>query len=221
MSYKIKAFPFVPADPRLARLQQSCAAILLANWCFQGMRGMDTKELSFRLLLEALLAVLLVMALAPVAGVAAAVLPALAAAHSLQFLLNGQLWVCARYCPLYPGDAAALEAWTARLRSELAAMPWLEEAVLIGSRGGSAPPDPRSDIDLRLIFPPGVRCWLATNLLLVRLRSRALLAGLPLDLYAYDRPGSLLRHRQDEPLVIVLDRRGRLAARFADRLAGA
>lgn len=217
MSYKTKLFPFVPADPRLARLQQSCAAILLANWCFQGMRGMDRKELAFRLVLEALLVLLLAAVLRPATVMA---LPlALLLAHSLQFLLNGQLWVCARYCRFYPGDAARLEAATDRLARELAAIGWLEEAVLIGSRGGGRP-GPRSDIDLRLIFPPGLRGWLLTNLLLLRLRSRALVAFLPLDLYAYDGPGSLLRFRQDEPLRILLDRRGRLAVRFASRLAG-
>lgn len=215
--YKPKIFPLMPASPHLARLQQRCAVILAVNWCFQGMRGMDSRELSFRLLGEALLALPVAAALVPAAGTTMGVALAVLVAHSLQFLLNGQLWVCARYCPRYRGDEARLERWMARLPEELAALPWLREAVVIGSRGGGRP-GPRSDIDLRLVFPPGLRGWLATNLLLLRLRSRALLARLPLDVYAYDAPASLLRHRQDERLRLLLDRDGRLAAMFARRL---
>ena len=98
---KLKSFPVRPRSPALARLLQSCAAILAINWCTQGMRGMDARELSFRLLLEALVAILLALAMAPEFGVAMALALALLIAHSLSFTLNGQAWVCARCCRCY------------------------------------------------------------------------------------------------------------------------
>ena len=48
-AYKIKRFPLMPSAPWLQAATQSCAFILAANWCLQGARGMDRKELSFRL----------------------------------------------------------------------------------------------------------------------------------------------------------------------------
>ena len=70
---------------------------------------------------------------------------------------------------------------------------------------------------LRLVFPPGAVAWLRVNLLLLRLRARAFFAGIPLDLYAYDDPGSLRRFDQREQLLILLDRDGRLKALFPAR----
>lgn len=220
-AYKPKRFPFTPRHPLLAAAQQSCPVILAVNWVFQGVRGMERKELSFRWLLEALLAAgaaasLLTLGSAPVAAVPIALM----AAHTLNFLVNGQVWVCARYCRPWRRAPAALEAFQSGLTRSLRALPWLEEAVVIGSRAQGSEGE-RSDIDLRLVFPAGWRCWLRTNLLLLRLRCRAFLAVVPLDLYAYDSPDALRRFDQSEPLAIVLDRRGRLRRAFATRLGPA
>ncbi len=207
---KAKSFPLAPRSPWLAAVLQSCPVILAINWCLQGMRGMDRGELAFRLALEAMVWA----ALTPLAGPLAALL----LAHSLNFLLNGQLWVCARYCLIWHRRPAALDRFLARVVIELRQLPWLEEAVCIGSRGAAgATRHDRADIDLRLIAPPGVGGWLKVNLLLLALRARALVGLIPLDLYAYDSPASLERFRQDEPLLVILDRRRRIARHFAAR----
>ena len=62
---KAKRFPYQPRSPVVARLMQSCAFILAVNWCLQGMRGMDRKELGFRLGSE----LIVVALLAPLASV--------------------------------------------------------------------------------------------------------------------------------------------------------
>lgn len=184
--------------------------ILAINWCMQGMRGMDRGELAFRLLLEALVWLALAPALGP--------FPALLAAHTLNFLLNGQLWVCARYCLFWRRSPAALSDFLADVAARLRDLAWLEEAVCIGSCGAEAVArHDRADIDLRLVAPPGPLGWLRVNLLLLELRARALFGLIPLDLYAYDSPASLDRFRQDEALLVILDRRGRIAERFAGR----
>jgi hypothetical protein len=62
---KAKNFPIRPRSPWLAGLMQSCAFILLVNWRLQGVRGMDRKELAFRVSAELLLAGLLAAATGP------------------------------------------------------------------------------------------------------------------------------------------------------------
>jgi hypothetical protein len=221
-AYKLKRFPAPFDAPWLEGVTQSCAFILAANWLMQGVRGMDRKELASRLLLEALAAALLLAVLRPAApGPAAAVL-ALTVAHTLGFTLNGQVWVCVRYCPLYARDPAAVARFANAVAQDLRRLPWLEEAAIIGSRAASDPAwGPRSDIDLRLVTAPGLAGWLRTGLLLLRLRAAAFLRAVPLDLYAYDAPSSLARLDQREPLRVVLDRRGRLAAAFPERVVPA
>ena len=60
--------------------------------------------------------------------------------------------------------------------------------------------------------PARLAGWLRVNLLLLRLRAQAFLRRIPLDLYAYERPERLRRFDQREPLLVLLDRDGRLAA---------
>ena len=214
---KLKSFPIRPRSAVMARLMQSCPVILAINWCCQGMRGMDGKERSYRLVLEAAIALTLVGLLRDF-GIAAAGLLGFLAAHTLNFTLNGQVWVCARYCRWYRRDPATLDAHLRSVVDELRSLPWLREAVLIGSLGrrGAVVGD-RADLDLRLIFPPGTGGWLRANLLLLRLRAHAFVARIPLDLYAYERPERLRRFDQREPLLILLDRDRRLAALYPRR----
>ncbi|WP_191060993.1 nucleotidyltransferase family protein [Geminicoccus harenae] len=217
---KRKHFPIRPGAAWLDHLLQSCLVILAINWVFQGMRGMQAKELAFRIGLGALLALATALPLgladlpAPLAAIAGILV-----GHSVNFLLNGQFWVCARYCRAYRGQALHIERATWDLAREIARLPWLTEAAFIGSRARGGRANDRSDIDLRLVFPPGLLGWWRTNWLLLRLRSRALVQGVPLDLYAYDRPDALHRFDQDEPLLVVKDELGRLHRAFPGRAA--
>lgn len=208
---KVKRFPITFRSPLLAELSQSCAAILAINWLFQGMRGMESKELGFRLAL---------LVLGTLAGTFAG-LPvplALFLAHSFNFLLNGQFWVCARYCRAYGNRPERLDDAMAATVRILRRQHWLDEAVCIGSLGrrGRVTND-RSDLDIRLVFPSGIAAWLRTNLLLLRLRAEALFRRVPLDLYAYDTPEALARFDQSEPLLLIQDRNGRLRHRYVGR----
>jgi hypothetical protein len=217
---KLKAFPIRPRSPGLARAMQGCAFILAVNWCLQGMRGMDRKELAFRLLVELALAAVLTAAAWPRLGAPTALACGCLAAHTAGFTLNGQVWVCARYCRWYRRDPAALERFLGRAAAELRALPWLREAVCIGSRSDAGRVwSDRADLDLRLICPAGWSGWLRCNLLLLRLRTHAFFGLIPLDLYAYDRPESLQRFDQRERLLVLLDRDGRLGALFPERVA--
>ncbi len=217
---KLKAFPFRPRSPRLAGLMQTCLFILAANWCLQGMRGMDRKELSFRLALELCLTLLIAAPrrthrrrTARGGG---------GPAHRAHLQLHAQ-WADLGLRPLLPlvsPRPGRLGRFLRAVAHDLRGRPWLREAVCIGSLGrtGAAHGD-RTDLDLRLLFPPGPLDWLRTNLLLLRLRTWALLGRIPLDLYAYERPERLRRFDQRERLMVLLDRDGRLEALYPRRVA--
>ncbi len=217
---KVKPFPLLPAALMRSPWVQNPLVILAVNWLFQGMRGMGRRELSFRLLLELLLSAIAAVALhaSGVTAPRAAVLGWMAA-HSFQFLFNGQFWVCLRYARFWRRDPERLRRWLEALAADLRRLPWLREALVIGSLGRH-PPGRRSDLDLRLFFPPGPWNWLRLNLLLLRLRCRAFCAAIPLDLYAPDDPRALARIRPGEPVRILLDRDERLR-RSGGRLRGA
>jgi hypothetical protein len=216
-AYKTKTFP-VASPPRwLDRLLQTGLAILAVNWVCQGMRGMDAGERRVRLVALLLLtAAMGAIATQAGAGLAAALLGGLVVAHTIGFTLNGQFWVCARYSALYRRSPQAVQAHARGLERRLRRIAWLDEAVCIGSLATGQPASARPDIDLRLIRPAG-RGRLAVDGLAALLRAEAFLRAIPRDLYVYDRPSSLRRLRGDEPLRVILDRGGRIAAALPDR----
>ena len=137
---------------------------------------------------------------------------AVTAAHTVNFTLNGQVWVCARYCRWYRRDPAALDAFLRRAANGMRALPWLREAVCIGSLGrtGTVRGD-RADLDLRLVFPlatpPGSRstcccCGCEPGLSSPGSRSTSMPTTDPSGC-AGSTSGSLL--------LVLLDRDGRLA----------
>ena len=220
MQPKAKLYRFRADSPAPPLASRNCLFILTVNWLLQGVRGMEPKELSFRLLLLATFALggTILFEFWAALPLAPAIILSLLLAHTINFLINGQFWVCLRYCPGYRQDARRLRQRAQRLCDHVAARAWLAEAVVIGSAArGPAALQRRSDLDLRLVFPPGLAGWLKTNLLLLDLRARALVQRLPLDAYAYAQPAALRRFDQAEPLGILLDRAGRLRRDFADR----
>lgn len=216
---KPKPFPLLGRFPVLHRASQSCVAILAINWIFQAMRGMDGKELSFRLATSTAIAVVAAVTGARLGlDVHAATLGGWLIAHTFSFAINGQFWVCARYCRSYRRRPEALDRYVSTAVTRLQTTPWLDSALLIGSQGlGVGTRTNRSDIDLRLLFPSGIIGWLRCNALLLAWRTEALFRRIPLDLFAYDHAGSLGRFNQSEPLLEILDRAGRLRTRFPDR----
>ncbi len=214
---KKKNFSWMPKSSAMRALMQSPIGILAINWVFQGMRGMQRKEFGFRLLLEAALTLVTFLLLPSELHAILRLGAALVVAHTFNWLFNTHLWVCVRYFPIYRRNPEALAKFLAKTQAQLQSLSWLDEAVCIGSVGDSGGiRSERSDIDLRLVF--GRNNWWRVNLLLLRLRTAALLQIIPLDLYAYDNVQALDRFRQDEGLRVLLDRRGQIAARYGKRI---
>lgn len=216
---KKKSFGWCPSSPSLLALMQSPVGILVINWVFQGVRGMQQKELTFRIMMEVTLIAISFFVLPVDLDAVLRLGIALIVAHTINWLFNTHLWVCVRYFPIYHRNPEALGAFLVKTEVKLRSLLWLDEAVCIGSVGDSGRiRSERSDIDLRLIFGQGVINWIRVNLLLLKLRTIALLKIIPLDLYAYDNVQALERFRQDEGLRVILDRQHRIQVCYEDRL---
>jgi hypothetical protein len=201
----------------LGRLLRCPLVALASHWTFQGVTQMDPTERRFRLGLE----VAVTAGLRQLLGrrgrpLAATWLAAAGLAHSANFLFNGHLWGVLKTYGLVALPPARRQRYLAGLERRLRAEPALRFAAVYGShaRGelGAC-----SDVDLRLVRRSGLRngcraCWF-----LLRERSLALLARVPLDAYLLDSDAGLGRLRPDEqPVVLLGDRKARREKEGAD-----
>lgn len=218
---KEKKFPFEPSLPILKIIIKSGFGILLINWVFQGMRGMQKKELLFRIVFELICtSVILLIFIAQDVHLARSFLYALVITHTCNWLLNTHLWVCVRYMKFYRRDPDALSQFLEKVSLELQSKPWIIEAVCIGSVGDKKEISTwRSDIDLRIFFTRGVMNYIRLNLYLIYLRTWALITVIPLDLYAYDDIDILSRFKADEGILLIKDRNDRIKHMYADRVS--
>jgi hypothetical protein len=220
-AYKIKRFPLMPSAPWLQAATQSCAFILAANWCLPG-RTRDGPQ----------------GALVPPRRRGAArggagdgrrpgrpTGPArrrLGPPRRPQRELHAQrpglgLRALLRPLPAGPGGAGALPRPG---RRDL-------DPTAVAGGGGADRLARRRHPTLR----PALRPRPAPDLPARPARlvadepapappaDGAFLRAIPLDLYAYDTPESLRRFDQRERLLVILDRQGRLAAAFPERVA--
>jgi len=218
---KLKNFGWSPRSKLLAYLMQTGVVILAINWVFQGVRGMQFKELSFRWALESIVFLILFLILIQSeVSVIWSCLGALVLAHSLNWLFNTHLWVCVRYMKVYRRNPDALSNFLSDVSKQINKKSWLKEAVCIGSIGDKGDVSSwRSDIDLRLFFGAGPLDYFRLNFYLIYLRTRALIEIIPLDLYAYDNIEILERFKSDEGILLIKDVDGRIAARFSGRVS--
>ncbi|PHS73128.1 MAG: hypothetical protein COB22_02345 [Cycloclasticus sp.] len=217
---KKKEFGWIPKSPLLLKAMQSNAGILIINWAFQGMRGMQSKELSFRIILELIMGTLFyAMIFGSKLDVGGALLLSLFMAHSVNWLLNTHLWVCIRYMKFYRRDPDALRDFLCRVSGEIERKRWLKEAVCIGSIGDKEDVTSwRSDIDLRLFFKLGLMNYLRLNFYLIYLRTKALFLIIPLDLYAYNDIEYLKNFKKNEGMLLIKDEQGAITQMYPEKL---
>lgn len=189
------------SSPILQRLFQCPVAGIVTHWFFQGMLYMDRTERRFKLLFDGAFTVLFAILLRewpwPMSW-----LLAFLAAHTLNFLFNGQLWVVLKHYGLVHHSADAFEKQAQQLAQRIAAEPSLHYAAVYGStvRGEWKA---SSDLDVRLIRSPGWHNGLRACRFALRERSRAMFSRFPLDLYLLDSMEQLRMRDDEAPLVLV------------------
>ncbi|MDQ4077548.1 MAG: hypothetical protein M3220_15045 [Chloroflexota bacterium] len=190
----------------LQRLLRHPLAALASHWVFQGLLYMDTTERRFKIALDALLTLVGVKLMENRLPQALSVPVAFLSAHTLNFLLNGQLWGVLKHYGFVNQSYDTFDRYAQELEAGLKREPSMAYAAMYGSlsRTGWTP---ASDLDLRLVRRPGYRNAFRACFFVLRERARALFRRFPLDIYVFDNFSALKRMRNDEPPIVWLDRR--------------
>lgn len=177
-----------------------------AHWLFQSIFYLDRTELAFKLGLEILLVTPVFLLLRTWLSLPLAFAISLIFAHSLNFFLNAHLWNALKSFGYVNFERSAFDAYVQGIVLRARRVAAIKHLYLVGStlRGAWSP---ASDLDIRILRHPGLaNGWHACWFLLTE-RSRALLAGFPLDAYVLDSPKRLASLREaDQVLDLLLEK---------------
>lgn len=190
-------------------------ALVPGNWVFQGMRYMNGYELAFKLLLDGALTVALAtppLIADPVPRWTAAFL----AAHTINWLINGHIFVLARYFHAVRRDTKDFHQYVESLRERGHARKYLEAVAIYGSYARDALTG-TSDLDVRFIVARGWKSAVAGTFYCFLERFRAFLRLFPLDIYCSVELDGLRKLSSDESPVILFDRPGYFSGSREDR----
>ena len=178
--YKRK-FKFIKKNTLLDYLLNSFLSILIINWIFQGMRGMQLKELSFRVIAEILFIVLIFYFFR------FSFLLSFLFVHTFFWIFLCQFWLINRYSLNYTNDLKKMNRIYKKIINKVLRFKTLEEAIVIGSLSSQKKISKiNSDIDLRIFFNKSIKGYFSLNLFLSYLRMYSFLTKFPLDIYCYD-----------------------------------
>jgi hypothetical protein len=193
------------SNSRLLRpLLGNLFAAIAIHWTFQGLLYMDRTERLFKLGFDLVITLTLWPIFVQIGqlSTAGSMLAAALAAHTCNFIINGQFWVVAKHFQLVTHSRQEFDAYVREVTGRIAAEPSFRYAAAYGSiaRAGW---NPSSDLDLRLVRYPGRRNGLRACWFVLRERATAFLRRFPLDIYMLDHYDGLRRMRGDEPPILL------------------
>ena len=194
-------------ESRLLRpFLRSPFASLAIHWTFQGILYMDHTERLFKLALDLLLTSAIAVTLFSAAGqpLLWAVVLAYGAAHTVNLLVNGQIWVVLKHFNLVSHTRGELEAYVGMLAGHIRVEPSIVYAAAYGSlaRGSWKA---TSDLDVRLVRRPGLWSGIRACCFALGERARANWSRFPLDMYVLDSFRLLERVRPDEKPIVLFN----------------
>ena len=158
---------------------------------------MDRTERLFKLSIDALLTTLIGAVLIIWFPWPIAFLLALLIAHTINFLINGQLWVLLKHYGLVSNSYAQFTSYVEGFTERSNQTTSIRSVLVFGSLSRDEW-SPSSDLDARIVpFPGRINALRACWFLLCE-RSRALWHRFPLDAYVIDSELPLSRLRADE-----------------------
>jgi len=178
------------------------ASALFVHWLFQGMLYMDRTERLFKISIDILISGIILALLMPFVKWQFALVVAVLIAHTLNFILNGQIFVVLKHFGDIQNSAEEAAHYLKELQNRVCIEPSIRFAAAFGSlaRGEMKT---TSDLDVRLIRHAGhlngiKGCWFV-----LKQRTLAFLKRFPLDIYLLDSDIPLNRLRQDEAPIIL------------------
>ncbi|MBA7490132.1 hypothetical protein ES702_00667 [subsurface metagenome] len=212
-----KKFVWQPKNKLIYSLMVSPPGVIMINWIFQGILGMDTSERWFKIGLDIVLTLVLIPFLLFFFRFWSSVFLALFFAHTTNWLFNGHLFVIGRFIGFTYNSPKGILEYMKLIEGRVKYTGCLQGVVIFGkvTRGGGI--SNTSDVDIRFVRKKGFWNGLAANFWGINERTRALFARFPLDLYVYDNVKSLDRLRKDEKPIIVYDPNRALREKYKER----
>lgn len=181
----------------LQQLLRSPFVAVAMHWAFQSMFYMDATERRFKLALDAILTCLFGALLAVRLPWPVAWSSAFLAAHTLNFLFNGQLWGALKHYGMISRSYEEFDGYVRRLAARARREPSIARLAVYGSLS-RAQWSPSSDLDARILRRPGFMNGVRACWFVLCERSRAISARFPLDMYVVDSDVSLRKLAADE-----------------------
>jgi thymidylate kinase/predicted nucleotidyltransferase len=200
-------------SPWMQRLVHRKEGALAVHWLFQGLLYMDPTERRIKLGIDLLLSLLFGSLLKRRLRIVPAFGLGLIAAHTLNFIFNGQIFGVLKHFGGVRHTWDEFNGEVERMRRKAAEEPDIVYAAAFGSLARSEW-SPTSDLDVRLVRAPGLRSALRVGWFAIRERARANFIRFPLDLYVLDRYESLERMSEKEPVYLAGSENGTVQDRY-------
>jgi hypothetical protein len=176
-----KKFKYFIKYPKINNIINTFIIVLFVNWIFQGMRGMQYKELSFRVIIEILFIFLIFYFLK------FSLLLSFLLVHTFFWIFLCQFWLINRYSLNYTNNLKKMNQTYKKIINKVIRFKTLDEAIVIGSLSSQKKIlKINSDVDLRIFFSNSIKSYFTLNLFLSYLRIYSFITKFPLDIYCYD-----------------------------------
>lgn len=197
----------------LGRILKTRLAVIASNWVFQGMRYMNIYEIGLKLFLDILFVFILLNFFLKEIPLLPAVLIALLSAHTINWIINGHIFVLMRYVAPVPKTEKHFEDFITKIKTSALRWKSIDGVAIYGSycRGNL---HQFSDLDVRVITRPGIMNAVYGSIFCFYQRLIAFFYIFPLDIYCCDKMEFLDQLRDDEKPFILIDHSGRLSARY-------
>lgn len=178
--------------------------LTVSSYLFQGVVYMDTSERLFKGGTDVVLAALYYLATPRHSDRKRRVVSAILFAHTVNYLLNGQICALLKKFDLLTTSTAQFDYWVQLLRRRTQSHPSIAGAAAFGSLSRGTL-DTTSDLDVRIVRRSGPVHGLRACCVVACLRLRALIGRFPLDIYVLDSPEPLADLRSDESPIVLAD----------------
>jgi len=200
---KVKKLPGFIKNPIIVAIAQTRIGRVFTNWVLQGMLIMNPVEIAYKLCVDAILTLLiLVFYFQNITGYDVGI--AFLIAHTINWIINGQPVALLMHLDIGKNNAENFISYIEKLEKRIKKKKYLAACASYGSLSiGNY--KPTSDIDIRVIMKTSLWSKIrSANFCFVE-RVRAFLSFFPLDLYALTIDEVQVRMNPKEPPVIFYD----------------
>ena len=200
-----KKYAWNPKNPLVYRLMISPPGVIVINWTFQGMLGMNRSELIFHLTIDVFFTILFLLIFMNIVNFWPSLGISFLMAHTTNWLLNSHFWVMGRYIGISETSVKRVNNYMSEIKNLLQEKSSIQAIVVVGNmtRGGKI--KSTSDLDVRFIREKGFLNTILSNLFMVKIKVIAFFRKIPLDVYLLDEIRQLSRLRSDEVPIILKD----------------